>query len=336
MRLEQFQYVVEIARCKSMSKASKKLYITQPSLSTAIQNLESELGFQVFQRSFQGVALTERGEEFLKISNTIVQQLEQVKQLSSAETLHLETVNIAAVPAACNSLIIDLIATLRQKAPGVTVNIQELRPCKILPTLIAGSADICIGNYVPSTKEEIFKLASSNDIHIESVFKDNMCVYLHRNHPLAHRKSISMRELEQDKPIFFNDYVLMDSQDYAPHQDQSSQNYFSFTDQTSIKKAISRGLGYAVLPRQSAVDDIYITSGMIFAVPLSDAEPALTTFLAYRNQTILPPAEQKALELLRQQYRHLKELQKDAAVTAKSSAGDGSTPAPAASHHLFY
>ena len=63
MRLEHFQYVVEIAHCKSMSKASKKLYITQPSLSTAIQNLGDELGFQIFKRSASGVALTEKGEE---------------------------------------------------------------------------------------------------------------------------------------------------------------------------------------------------------------------------------------------------------------------------------
>ena len=62
MRLEHFQYIVEIARCKSMSKASKKLFITQPSLSTAIQGLETELGFQIFKRSASGVALTDKGD----------------------------------------------------------------------------------------------------------------------------------------------------------------------------------------------------------------------------------------------------------------------------------
>lgn len=82
MRLEHFQYIVEIARCKSMSKASKKLYITQPSLSTAIQNLEEELGFQIFKRSASGVTLTDKGESLLKIAEEIVRQLEQVKELS--------------------------------------------------------------------------------------------------------------------------------------------------------------------------------------------------------------------------------------------------------------
>ena len=79
MRLEHFQYVVEIAHCKSMSKPSKKLYITQPSLSTAIQNLEEELGFQIFKRSASGVALTEKGEEFFKIADEMVKQLGLIK-----------------------------------------------------------------------------------------------------------------------------------------------------------------------------------------------------------------------------------------------------------------
>lgn len=319
MRLEQFQYVAEIARCKSMSKASKKLFITQPSLSTAIQNLESELGFQVFKRSFQGVALTEKGEEFLKISDAIVQQLEKVKALSDSNTSLCASVNIAAVPAACSSLIIDLVNALRLKEPGLTINIQELRHTRILPALISGSADICIGNYVPSTRDQILKEASDHDIHIESVFQDEMCAYLHRNHPLAHHTCISMKELEQDTPVFFSDFVAMDSRDSTPQSNQSSKNYFSFTDQASIKKAIARGLGYAILPHQSAVDDIYVTSGMIFAIPLSDGEPELTTFLAYRNQVILPPAEQRALELLRGQYARLAEQQRRHKATAQIS-----------------
>lgn len=331
MRLEQFQYVVEIARCKSMSKASKKLYITQPSLSMAIQNLESELGFQIFKRSFQGVALTEKGEEFLKISNIMVQQLERVKSLSESEAPLNATVNIAAVPAACSSLIIDLVNVLRQQESGITINIQERRPTKILASLIDNTADIGIGTYVPSTREQILKEATSHDIHIETVFEDNMCAYLHRNHPLAHRSSVSMEELEHDTPILFNDFVKMDALDTAPPFHQETHNYFSFSDQSCIKKAVAKGLGYAVLPHQSAVDDIYVTSGMVFAVPISDGQPTLTTFLAYCNQFILPSAEQRALLLLRTEYSLLQAQQKQIAGNLQKSSEKG-----ASGCHLYY
>lgn len=107
MRLEHFHYIVEIARCKSMSKASKKLYITQPSLSTAIQNLEDELGFQIFKRSASGVALTDKGEQLLEIAENIVNQLERVKELADPDTDTMVHLNLAAVPVFCNALMIE-------------------------------------------------------------------------------------------------------------------------------------------------------------------------------------------------------------------------------------
>ena len=128
MRLEHFHYIVEIARCKSMSKASKKLYITQPSLSTAIQNLEDELGFQIFKRSASGVALTDKGEQLLEIAENIVNQLERVKELADPDTDTMVHLNLAAVPVFCNALMIELIQSLKRVQPLVSLNILELRP----------------------------------------------------------------------------------------------------------------------------------------------------------------------------------------------------------------
>lgn len=158
-----------------------------------------------------------------------------------------------------------------------------------------------------------------------------MCAYLHRNHPLAHRSSVSMEELEHDTPILFNDFVKMDALDTAPPFHQETHNYFSFSDQSCIKKAVAKGLGYAVLPHQSAVDDIYVTSGMVFAVPISDGQPTLTTFLAYCNQFILPSAEQRALLLLRTEYSLLQAQQKQIAGNLQKSSEKGSSGC-----HLYY
>ena len=65
MQLEQFLYANEIAKCGSITQAAKNLFITQPSLTIAIQKLETELGFFLFNRSQKGVQITEKGEEAL-------------------------------------------------------------------------------------------------------------------------------------------------------------------------------------------------------------------------------------------------------------------------------
>ncbi len=308
MRLEHFQYVVEIARCKSMSKASKKLFITQPSLSTAIQNLEEELGFQIFKRSASGVALTEKGDELLKISEEMVKQLGAIKELSNPDNEAMATLNLAAVPVFCNALMIKLIQLLKQNHPHINANIIELRPTKVLPTLVSGQADIAIGTYSPSNKEQIFQEAAKNNLIIEPIFQDTMCCFLHRNHPLAQNKSVTFEDLSESDtiPAFFNDHVLMDS--YESIQQSNTEytgNYYSFTDRSSIKKAVAKGLAYAVLPRLMAYDDIYVSSGMIIPVALADADVSLTTYLAYSNRNTVPKAARLTIDLIRNMYQEI-------------------------------
>ena len=65
MTLQQLKYVIEIANTGSMNEAAKKLFISQPSLSGAVKELENELGFDIFVRSNRGIVITPDGEEFL-------------------------------------------------------------------------------------------------------------------------------------------------------------------------------------------------------------------------------------------------------------------------------
>ena len=333
MRLEHFQYIVEIARCKSMSKASKKLYITQPSLSTAIQNLEDELGYQIFKRSASGVVLTDKGESLLKISEEIVAQLDKIKELSNPDNETITTLTLAAVPVFCNAILIDLIQILKRDHPFINVSIMELRPCKILSTLISGTSDLVIGSYSPSTKEQIFQEAAKHNIVIEPIHEDTMCCFLHRNHPLAHRKSIRQDELTDSVPALFNDYVLMESYECIQHDgSEFTENHYSFTDRASIKKAVSKGLAYAILPQLMAYDDIYISSGMIVPVPLEDADVSLTTYIGYSARTPLPKATALTIELIRTLYQDVsKKMEKLISHSKRTEQNSAHT-----TQHLFY
>ena len=314
MRLEHFQYIVEIARCKSMSKASKKLFISQPSLSTAIQGLETELGFQIFKRSAAGVALTEKGESMLHIAEEIVYQMEQIKELSDPDSTIAVTINVAAVPLFCNALMMDLIQQLRREYPCINLNIIELRPCKILPALISGVADVAIGCYQPSTKEQILQEANKNGVSIEPVFQDRMICFMPRNHPLARAKKVTYPELlECGLPgAVYNDQVMMETSDCIAGSDapeaEIGQDSFSFTDRASIKKAVSKGLAFATLPRLMAYDDIYVTSGMIIPVPIADTNLKLTIFLAYSARGSLSHASTAALNAIRTIFQNMTEL----------------------------
>ena len=71
MTLQQLKYALTIADCNSINEASKQLFISQPSLSETIRELETELGFDIFLRSNRGIVITPEGEEFLAVDGAV-------------------------------------------------------------------------------------------------------------------------------------------------------------------------------------------------------------------------------------------------------------------------
>ena len=81
MQFHQLRYVLEVANEKSISAAAKKLYLSQPSLSQQIINLEKELGISIFVRQSKSVTLTDAGEQFVKSAKRILNETEQLYDL---------------------------------------------------------------------------------------------------------------------------------------------------------------------------------------------------------------------------------------------------------------
>jgi len=74
MTLQQLKYVIEVARNRSISKAAQQLFISQPSLSNAIKELENELGVTIFSRTNKGIVITPEGSEFLGYARQVIEQ----------------------------------------------------------------------------------------------------------------------------------------------------------------------------------------------------------------------------------------------------------------------
>ena len=80
MTIQQIRYAIVIAQTGSMNKAAEKLYITQPSLTGAVRELEKELGITIFYRSGRGVSLTNDGQEFLMYARQVYYQYESLEE----------------------------------------------------------------------------------------------------------------------------------------------------------------------------------------------------------------------------------------------------------------
>lgn len=302
MRLEQLLYCIEVANCKTMSQASKKLFMTQPSLSTAIQNLEEELGFQIFKRSTHGVTLTDKGQLLLEKAQIIAEQVEAIKNLSVNDEAIVRNMTIAAVPTVCNAITTELIREVQKERQNINLSIVELRPDKILASLIDGQADIVVGSYSESIKGNIYNEAAKHNLAIEPIYDDRMYAFLGRNDPKARQSVVTMEELQQDTQAFFSDRVLMEAGEASPKTSEISKSHYSFSDKSSIKKVVASGLAYAILPSSMAYDDIYIDSGWIKALPIADADVVMTIYLAYKETGRQNVENQLVIDIIRRLY----------------------------------
>ena len=80
MTLQQLAYIKMTAECGNITEAAEKLFISQPSLSAAIHNLEKEMGVTIFVRSKKGVVLTREGEELLSYAGMLLEQADIMKE----------------------------------------------------------------------------------------------------------------------------------------------------------------------------------------------------------------------------------------------------------------
>ena len=107
MTLAQLRYTIAIAKAGSMNEAAKSLYISQPSLSTAIRELEAETGVEIFRRTNRGIAVTPAGEEFLGYARQVVEQYElmEAKYISKEQSRKKFSVSMQHYTFAVNAFV---------------------------------------------------------------------------------------------------------------------------------------------------------------------------------------------------------------------------------------
>ena len=107
MTLTQLKYAITVAECGSMNEAAKELFISQPSLSSSIKDLETETGVQIFRRTNRGISLTPQGEEFLGYARQVVEQYElmETKYIDKSEVKKKFSVSMQHYTFAVNAFI---------------------------------------------------------------------------------------------------------------------------------------------------------------------------------------------------------------------------------------
>lgn len=196
MTLQQLKYIVTVAETGNITEAAKRLFISQPSLTNAIRELEKEMQITIFNRTNKGVTVSNEGDEFLSYARQVLEQvgLLEEKYLNVKEQRPRFSVSCQHYSFAVNAFV-DVIQEFDANQYDFTL--RETQTYEIIEDVSRLKSEIGI-LYVSSKNEEIImKLIKQNGLKFEELFQARPHVFISSKHPLAEREAISLEDLEE-------------------------------------------------------------------------------------------------------------------------------------------
>lgn len=188
MELRQLNYFVTVASALNFSKAAKKLFITQGTLSQQIQQLENELGSELFTRTSRSVALTEAGAQLLPLAKRTLRDSNDCKlQANDLRKAITGTLKIG-VTHSFTRLLTRTLEDFMDKYKGVNLKIFYKSASELHDMLRGGELDLIVA-FTPAVRDSA--------IISEPLFQSNLSAIMRHDHPLAGRKSVTVKEISR-------------------------------------------------------------------------------------------------------------------------------------------
>jgi DNA-binding transcriptional LysR family regulator len=194
--LRQLEYVVAVADCGSVAKAAARLYVSQPSVSSAIAKLERQFGIQLFNRHHaQGVSLTPAGRRILVDARGLLRHAQELQQSAGAagDVLAGE-LELGCFVTLAPVFMPALITEFADLLPGVEVKLKEGVQDELVAGLVSGRFELAF----------LYDLDLPKTIHVDTLASFQPYVLLPEAHRLADRKKIPLASLE-DEPLILLD-----------------------------------------------------------------------------------------------------------------------------------
>ena len=222
MTLQQLNYVIAISEAGSINRAAERLYVSQPSLTSAIKELEKELGIVLFNRTGRGVTLTAEGADFLPYARQVYGQYLNLLEKYGKAGERKQKFGVS-----CQHYSFAVKAFVEMvKAYDVAkyeFAIRETKTLSVISDVARMHSEIGILFLSDFNRKAILKLLGTNKLSFHHLINCNAYVYLWKGHPLAGRRSISFDDLapypclsfeQGDDSSFYFDEEILSTNDY--------------------------------------------------------------------------------------------------------------------------
>ncbi|MGN0372385.1 MAG: LysR family transcriptional regulator [Enterocloster sp.] len=292
MTLTQLKYAIAVSDTGSMNEAAKSLFISQPSLSAAVRELEAEIGVELFKRTSRGITVTPDGEEFLGYARQVAEQYRLI------ESRYIEKKNIKkkfSVSMQHYSFAVNaFIEMVRQFGMDqYEFAVHETRTWEVIEDVKNFRSEIGILYLNDFNRQVLTKLFRESGLEFCRILDCGIYVYMWKGHPLAGRERIALRELEEYPCLSF---------------EQGNVSSFYFAEEVlstyEYKRLIKANDRATMLNLMVGLQGYTLCSGIICeelngsdycAVPL-ESDEVMTIGYIRRKDAVISPLGQKYLE----------------------------------------
>ena len=259
MNIRHLKIFIMVAECKKMSEAAQRLFITQPSVSQAIKEIEDYYGVKLFERLSKKLYITESGEYLLKYARHIVQLFDEMEMGLKNKGQNI-SLRIGATITVGSCMLNDIINKIEKENKDISTKITVNNTEVIQNMLLNSELDVAIVEGIISHKDLITK----------PIYTDKLIVVVGKNHKFYNRNEISITELN-------NEDIISREEGSGSKKifDNILKNYnidvnikLSSTDTQAIKNSVIGGRGLAVL--SSMIVENEIKEGTLHKVSLKE------------------------------------------------------------------
>ncbi|HGK8705811.1 TPA: LysR family transcriptional regulator [Streptococcus pneumoniae] len=244
MNIQQLRYVVAIANSGTFREAAEKMYVSQPSLSISVRDLEKELGFKIFRRTSSGTFLTRRGMEFYEKSQELVKGFDIFQNQYANPEEEKDEFSVASQH--YDFLPPTITAFSERYTDYKNFRIFESTTVQILDEVAQGHSEIGIIYLNNQNKKGIMQRVEKLGLEVIELIPFHTHIYLREGHPLAQKEELVMEDLADLPTVRFTqekDEYLYYSENFV--DTSASSQMFNVIDRATLNGILERTDAYA-------------------------------------------------------------------------------------------
>ncbi|MGI6211739.1 MAG: LysR family transcriptional regulator [Anaerovoracaceae bacterium] len=294
MTIQHLKYVMMVSECGSVTEAAKRLYISQPSLSEAIRNIEKEAGITIFNRSRSGITPTKEGEEFLRYAEQVIQQMNLLEEKYGSRRKRKKRFCVSTHHYAFSA---DAFVDTVEKFSGDNYEfiLNETETYQIMQDVRSHFSELGIMFLSNANEKVIRSHLKKMELEFHELYVAEPHIFIGKNHPLAGSSDISIHDLaEYPRMTYLQTRHTSGDFDEEVFSKEPASKEIIVSDRMARDELLVSMNAYEIC---SGIFSRYLTRGDIISVPLREEECMRIGYITNSGQKLSKMGEQYVEDL---------------------------------------